>query len=292
MVQVGGGTVGAARAVLAALITAAAAGGMLAGLRDEAPAAVPTCVQAGPYAPPAPDSVGVPDDLPLCRVSALTVSEPGAVLDGLEVAGGIVVEARDVVVRRSRVTGDGTLPAGIRTVDGGSVRIEDTTVTGDFTEAGVEGADWTAERVELAGLRGDPDLTGARLGPGVTLRNSWLHDLAGSGDALALVAPAGDVLVEGNRIERGPGGGSAVVVDPPPAWRAERPGAVVIRGNELGGGDYTLRLGETSDGLSDLQITGNRFRRDAAVGPLRVPGEADLADNLFVDGGLLGGGRG
>ncbi|MEK6438915.1 hypothetical protein [Pseudonocardia sp. T1-2H] len=291
MVQVGGGTVGAARAILAALIATAAAGGVLAGLRDET-AAVPTCVQAGPYAPPAPDSVGVPDDLPLCRVSALTVSAPGAVLDGLDVAGGIVVEARDVVVRRSRVTGDGTLPAGIRTVDGGSVRIEDTTVTGDFTEAGVEGADWTAERVELVGLRGDPDLTGARLGPGVTLRNSWLHDLAGSGDALALVAPAGDVLVEGNRIERGPGGGSAVVVEPPPSRRAERPGAVVIRGNELGGGDYTLRLGGTSDSLSELRITGNRFRRDAAVGPLRVPGAVDLADNLFVDGGLLGRGRG
>jgi hypothetical protein len=291
MVQVGEGTVGAARAILAALIATAAAGGVLAGLRDET-AAVPTCVQAGLYAPPAPDSVGVPDDLPLCRVSALTVSAPGAVLDGLDVAGGIVVEARDVVVRRSRVTGDGTLPAGIRTVDGGSVRIEDTTVTGDFTEAGVEGADWTAERVELVGLRGDPDLTGARVGPGVTLRNSWVHDLAGSGDALALVAPAGDVLVEGNRIERGPGGGSAVVVEPPPSRRAERPGAVVIRGNELGGGDYTLRLGGTSDSLSDLRITGNRFRRDAAVGPLRVPGAVDLADNLFVDGGLLGGGGG
>jgi hypothetical protein len=292
MGRVDGRVAGAARAVLAALIAAAAAGGMLVGLRDVTSAVVPTCVQAGPYAPPAPDSVGVPEGLPLCRVAALTVRTPGAVLDGLDVVGGIVVEARDVVVRRSRVTGDGTLPAGIRTVDGGSVRIEDTTVTGAFTEAGVEGADWTAERVELAGLHGDPGLAGARLGPGVTLRNSWLHDLAGSGDALALVAPAGDVLVEGNRIERGPGGGSAVVVDPPTARPTEPPGPVVIRGNELGGGDYTLRLGDTADGLTDLRITGNRFRRDAAVGPLRVSRAADLADNLFVDGGLLRGGRG
>ncbi|MCW0212385.1 MAG: hypothetical protein OJJ54_03420 [Pseudonocardia sp.] len=283
---------GYVRVLLAVLIAGAAIGGVLVGLGPAPPSAeIPTCLQTGAYTPPDPDSVGLPSGLALCRVGALTVSTPGTVLDGLDVAGGIVVEARDVVIRRSRITGDGSRPAGIRTAEGGSVRIEDTTVTGSFTEAGVAGADWTAERIELAGLGGAPDLTGARLGPRSTLRNSWLHDLAGSGDALAVASsdggPAGDVLVEGNRIERGPGGGSAVGLDPGPGRRGDPPGPVVIRGNELGGGTYTLRLVDDVDGNADLRVSGNRFLRDAVVAPLRVPGATDLVDNLFVDGGFL-----
>jgi hypothetical protein len=38
-------------------------------------------------------------------------------------------------------------------------------------------------------------------------------------------------------------------------------------------------------GLSEVRITGNRFRRDAAQQPIALPPTAQLSDNTFVDGG-------
>lgn len=251
-----------------------------------APAAVVDCSAAGPYEAPAPDSVGLPPGLALCVGGPVTVTTAGVVLDGWDVRGGIVVDAPDVVVRRSRITGDGVTPYGIRTTAAGSVRIEDTTLTGDFPEAAVGGDRWTAERVEITGVTHD----GARLGDLARLRNSWLHDFvpaAGTeSDGLALRGPGGDVLVEDNRIELGSGPGyrSAVLLAPEPGRGGEGP--VVIRGNVLGGGRYTVH--EDSAGrFIDVRVTGNRFHRDAEQGPLRVSPRAMLADNTFVDGALI-----
>ncbi len=227
-----------------------------------APAAAVVCSSVGPYRTPDPDSVGLPPELGLCPSGPVTVTADGTVLDGWDVRGGIVVEAADVVVRRSRITGDGGAAYGVRTVGRGSVRIEDTTITGDFPEAGIGEDHWTAERVDVTGVTRD----GARVGSGATLRNSWLHDFAPVPDrdshALALVAP--DAVVEDNRVDMGtgPGHGSAVLIANGRDDR--RRGQVLIRGNVLGGGDFTLR--QDHDGRPvEVRISGNRFRRDAAT---------------------------
>jgi hypothetical protein len=250
-------------------------------------AAVLECATAGPYQAPERGSVGVPAGLELCPSAARTITVAGAVLDGWEVRGGIVVDAPDVVVRRSRIVGDGSLPFGISTTDAGSVRIEDVTLTGDFPEAAIGGDRWSGERVEISRVTRD----GARLGESARLRNSSVHDFATAPDreasALVVQGTGQDVLVEDNRVElgSGPGRDSAVLLAPgAPAERSE--GAVVIRGNVLGGGRYTVRQDEP--GLpADVQITGNRFRRDAAEAPLRVPRGAILEDNIYLDGGRL-----
>ncbi|WP_214370164.1 hypothetical protein [Pseudonocardia sp. H11422] len=257
-------------------------------------AAAISCTATGAYHPPGPDSVGVPPGLRLCPSGPITVTAADTVLDGLDVTGGIVVDAPGVVVRRSRITGDGHAPYGVSTTPAGSVRIEDTTITGAFPEAGIGNDAWTAERVEITGLSGD----GARLGSRATLRNSWLHDFVAapgrSTDALRLVAPGGDVLVEDNRIEMGrePGHNSALLLAPAQRGRGDTAGngTVVIRGNLLGGGEYTLRQLPASGGTApEVRITGNQFRRDALAGPLRVPATSLLADNIFVDGGAVPG---
>ncbi|OLT14889.1 hypothetical protein BJF78_17230 [Pseudonocardia sp. CNS-139] len=248
------------------------------------------CASAGPYHAPERGSVGVPAGLRLCPGEPVTVSVPGTVLDGWDVQGGIVVDAADVVVRRSRVTGDGTMPYGIATTPAGSVRIEDVTLTGDFTEAAIGGDRWSAERVEITRVTSD----GAHLGDGARLRNSTVHDFAtppggapgGETDALVLQGTGRDVVVEDNRVELGRRAGSAVLVAPGRAGeRAE--GAVEIRGNLLGGGTYTLRQDGPAAAATDVRITGNRFRRDAERAPMRVPRRAVLEDNTYLDGGQL-----
>jgi hypothetical protein len=288
-----GGLAVAAFGLLVAGVVVATEGNTFPGAPRQAyalaPAAAVGCAAAGPYRAPEQGSVGLPAALELCPSGPMVVTTPGAVLDGWDVRGGIVVDARDVIVRRSRITGDGAEPYGIRTTERGSVRIEDTTLTGHFPEAAIGEDRWTAERVEITGATGD----GARLGSGATLRNSWLHGFdpaAGAeSNALALHVPDGDVLVEDNRIEMGtgPGHGSAVLIAPSRTGDRVEGGPVVIRGNVMGGGQYTLRQVAGAGQLRDVRITGNRFRRDAAAGPLRVPSTAVLMDNTFVDGGLI-----
>jgi len=246
-----------------------------------APTAQATCLAVGDYVAPAPGSVGLPSGLTLCPSGPVTVTQPGAVLDGWDLRGGILVAAPGVVVRRSRITGDGVTPYGVRTTPAGSVRVEDATLSGDFPEAAIGDERWTAERIEITAVTHD----GARLGDGARLRNSSLHQFAPAPDAPAdgLVVRGDDVLVEDNRIEPGPVAGSAVHVLPAAA-PGERP--VVIRGNVLGGGGYTVHEDTAPDsgGPVEVLITGNRFRRDAAQGPLHVSSSVVLSENTFVDG--------
>jgi hypothetical protein len=287
---------GTVRPLLAVLVAAAAVGGVVVGAAGGSPAAaVPTCAETGAYVAPPPQSVGTPAGLRLCPAGGiLEVRTAGAVLDGLDLTGGVLVSAPGVVVRRSRISGDGSAAAGVRTLPGGSVRIEDTTLTGDFTEAALAGADWTAERVEVTGLRAD----GAHLGPGATLRNSLLHafDPAPGREVDAVTVAASDALVEGNRVQLGSGPGrvSAVRITGPAAGvnpvhqslELDDPGdPAVVRGNELGGGRFTLLAADPGD--LPPQITGNRFLRDPAAVPLRLRGAADLRDNVFTDGGAV-----
>jgi hypothetical protein len=243
------------------------------------------CAAAGPYEAPERGSVGVPAGLRLCPGAARTITSAGAVLDGWEIRGGVVVDAPEVVVRRSRVVGDGTQPFGIVTTGRGSVRIEDVTLTGDFPEAAIGGDRWSGERLDITGVTGD----GARLGESSRLRNSTVHDFATPPDreasALVVLGSGRDVLVEDNEVDVGPGRGSAVLLDPDrTAGRGEGP--IVIRGNVLGGGRYTLR--EDQPGApSDVRISGNRFRRDAEEAPLRVSRRAVVEDNSYLDGAGL-----
>lgn len=273
-------------------VVVATEGSTFPGRPAQTAALVPTaaldCTAAGPYRAPDPDSVGVPADLALCPSGPVTVTTPGAVLDGWDVRGGIVVDAPDVVLRRLRVTGDGTAPYGIWTTGAGSVRIEDVTVTGDFSGAGIGGDHWTAERIEITRATGD----GARLGSSATLRNSLLHDFAPregvEADALVLLGPAEGALVEDNRIDMGSGPGhrSAVAVGTG-GGSAPAGTAAQIRGNLLGGGEYTLRQDGEEGSAVPVEIVGNRFRRDAALGPLQVPVTTLLTDNTFEDGGAV-----
>lgn len=244
-----------------------------------APASARTCTEAGPYVAPERGSVGVPAGQGMCDSGPVTVTTPGTVLDGWDVRGGIVVDATGVVVRRSRITGDGTRPFGIVTTESGSVRIEDTTLTGRFDEAAIGGARWTAERVEIVGVTGD----GAHAGTGSRLRASVLSGFEPGPevDGLELLAP--DVVVEHTTVRMDEGHHSAVRIDP----HGGLEGPIVVRGNVLGGGEYTVLQ---PDAAADaVRILDNRFARDAARAPLRIAPTTESSGNLFVDGAPLAG---
>jgi hypothetical protein len=239
-----------------------------------APVASTGCAAAGPYVAPERGSVGLPPALRLCSGGPLLVTVPGTVVDGMDLRGGVVVDAADVVVRRSRVTGDGSTPFGIVTTAAGSVRIEDTTLTGGFTEAALGGDRWTAERVEIVGVSGD----GAHAGQGSRLRASVLSRFAPGPDVDGLAVLAPDVVVEDTTVRMDEGHRSAVRIAPD----GDREGSIVLRSNVLGGGEWTVL--QPGGAAQDVHVVDNRFARDAARAPLRVPPAAESAGNTFVDG--------
>jgi hypothetical protein len=188
------------------------------------------------------------------------------------------------------VTGDGSTAYGIRTTAKGSVRIEDTTLTGDFPAAAIGGDRWSAERIEIVGVSRD----GARLGAGSRLRNSVVRDVGGGGaepSGVVLRGGGGPVLLEDNTIDTGDESrsGSAVLLAADPSGPD---GSVVVRGNVLGGGRWILRQDGDRTSQVDVLITGNRFRQDPtrpdpAQEPLRVSRDAVLTDNSYLGGGAL-----
>ncbi|MBW0115359.1 hypothetical protein [Pseudonocardia abyssalis] len=238
-----------------------------------APVVSTGCAAAGPYVVPERGSVGLPPSLRLCAAGPLTITRPGTVLDGMDVRGGVVVDAPDVVVRRSRITGDGTRAYGIVTTGAGSVRIEDTTLTGRFTEAAVGGDRWTAERIEVVGVTGD----GAHAGRGSRLRASVLSRFAPGREVTGLTVTASDVVVEDSTIRMGDGHLSAVRIASDGGGRP-----IVVRSNVLGGGGYTVHQDEGPG--DDVHVVDNRFARDAVRAPLRVPMTAEATGNTYVDG--------
>ncbi|MFF0147256.1 right-handed parallel beta-helix repeat-containing protein [Amycolatopsis sulphurea] len=232
------------------------------------------------------------DDPPAAEQPAgsMTEDRPGAVLSGLNLRGMLTVTAPGVVVRNSRFTGDGSTPWAIRTNGAGSVRIEDTVITGDYTDAGISYGNWSAVRVEISGMTND----GAKLGPHTSITDSWIHDFqpaqGAHSDGVQLTEDVGDVVVKNNRIDIGTGEGanSAVFLSPDIGGENPNAGPVVITGNTLGGGGYTFYSVGGNEGarLQDVTFTGNTFRQDARYGAI-YPTDFDVrtvSGNVYAGG--------
>ena len=237
--------------------------------------------------PPAGSGVGVPPGTQLRPSGSLTVDTPGTVLDALDVHGSVVITAPNVVVKRSRFTGTGTTPWAIQTRDAGSVLIQDVTIEGDYTDAGIAYANWTAERVEIVGMTND----GAKMGNNVTVRDCWIHGFhpedGAHADGLQITEDVGNVLVEHNRIDPGLGTNSALFLSPDLGPQVAGAGPVILEGNVLGGGGYTLYVvgGAAGAELTDVHVLNNRFLRDAQYGPIRAEKKpASQANNAYSDG--------
>ena len=238
--------------------------------------------------PPA-GSVGVPPGTALRPSGSFTADTPGQVVDGLDVSGSIVVTAPNVVIRNSRFTGTGGTPWAIQTQGSGSVLIQDVTIRGDYTDAGIAYANWTAQRVEIVGMTND----GAKMGNNVSISDSWIHDFTPTSgahaDGLQLIEDVGNIVIQNNRIDPGGGVGanSAIFLSPDIGPQVNGAGPITVSGNQLGGGGYTLYVVGGSNGavLTDVRVTGNRWLRDEQYGPIRAETTPTSAsDNAYTDG--------
>ena len=232
---------------------------------------------------PGPDNTGVPAGVSLTPSGPLTVSTPGAVIDALDVSGGIVVRANDVTIKRTRVRSGGRLIFVARGVV--NLVIEDVELDGlNAAPAGVQPGHYTARRVNIHNTH-----DGLKLGDDTIVQDSFVHDLfhcaTCHNDGSQGSGPAHDVrLVHNTILNPGrPGAVSAINLDTQLGAISD----VVIDDNFLDGGAHTLYLTDKRTGYgppTSVTLRDNRFGRHFRFDLGRIDADVQQSGNTWADG--------
>lgn len=176
---------------------------------------------------------------------SIDVRQDGAVLDGLDVSGMIRVFADNVTIRNSRIRSGSAYGVAVQSGSTGLV-VQDTTIIGtaDASMANIGPGDYSCIRCDLSGA-----VDGAKLGSNVVIRASYIHDMrkfAGThNDGIQNSGGGNHVLIEGNTI-LGPyrTSTSAIIAQ----TNVGPIDDMVVRGNYLYGGSYTVYLRDKGTG--------------------------------------------
>jgi hypothetical protein len=202
-------------------------------------------------------NTGVPQGTTLTQSGGITVSTAGAVINGLDISGPVVVNAPNVTIRNSRIR-----TTSYWAVDNNStgLLIEDTEIDGLNGYGNCFGSSYaTIRRVDMHGCENGLNVAGK-----LTLEDSYIHGLTTGGsahtDGAQFNQGATDIVFRHNTIVAGQGGGSTSCVI---MWDAESPQnqRVWIENNRLictgaAWGMYTPR----QSGWSDIYVNNNRWR--------------------------------
>ncbi|WP_369140394.1 hypothetical protein [Modestobacter versicolor] len=261
--------------VLLTLLTVVLVAGCGAGDDDDyvRPAGA-AAVTDGPPTPPGPDDTGVPAGTVLEPSGDLEVTEEGAVVDGLDVDGCVVVRADDVTIQNTRIRcGDPDTANVVQVADGVTgLLVQDTEIDGMGTaDIGVGWSDYTLRRVEIHRTN-----DGARLGDDVLIERSWIHDMTRQGelhpDCVQATQGVG-ITLRGNNLDVpardiGDLNNAAIMLGSETGKR--RLEQVLVEGNWLNGGNYTVNVRQDTD-LDDVVFRGNVYGPDSRYGPAQAP---------------------
>lgn len=227
---------------------------------------------------PGPENTGVPAGVSLTPSGPVTVTEDGAVIEGLDVDGCIRIDADDVVVRNTRIRCS-RQPGEDRThairVRGRNTLIEHVEIDGrgDPWTMGIVGSLVTVRHTEIHGV-GD----GIKAATRSRYESNYIHSLvAGEGqhnDGIQM-SQGRDAVIRGNRIVHRPQQTSAILIKADNGAISD----VTIEGNWLEGGNYTLYVigkgpsprgdgSRTDYATTDVLVRGNHFSRSYKHGIL------------------------
>lgn len=234
---------------------------------------------------PGPDNTGVPAGTKLKASGSLKLAEDGAVVSGLDITGCVTVTARNVVIRKSRITCDSNYS--IRTDGADNLLVEDVEIDGmGRNSAAVCCGEYTLRRVDISNV-----IDGPRLGSNVVVEDSWIHHLKrqpGSHNDTLQTTGASNIVVRGNSLEAY----NPVTRDPFNACLmiGSTTGPVVenllFEGNYCNGGNYSIGV-RTDLNAVNIRLRANVFGRNYRYGVIARPTQRgitwDRATNLFVD---------
>ncbi len=200
--------------------------------------------------------------------SLLTVVGDGTVLDGLEIRGLVRVEAKNVIIRNSKITGRyiGSSNALLYIAGSGSATVQDSEIYAAEPSVYVDGVvaqNVTLERVDIHDVVDNMKI----IGDNVTVRDSWLHrNLYYSSDPAQGGGPTHDdniqvqkgtnITLFHNTLESSHNAALQVTQD------MGTVGQLSVDRNLVGGGGCSFNLADKGKGaLRDVQLRSNRFTR-------------------------------
>jgi hypothetical protein len=201
---------------------------------------------------PDASNTGVPAGTKLAVVNGdLEVRQAGAVVTGKDIRGCVRVQAKNVTIRRSKVTCVDFYAIASFSEDygGGGLLVEDVEIDCKNTNGtGVGSYGFTARRLEIRGCENGFDVN-----RDATIVDSYIHDLyegsSGHADGVQLAGGA-HIDIRHNTIFV-PGGTSAIISHP------SDNSDVLVASNLMAGGAYTLYC--PRDSSVDFHVLDNRF---------------------------------
>lgn len=227
-------------------------------------------------------NTGVPSGVSLTPSGSITVSQNGAIIDGLDISGQIVVNADNVTIRNCRITSGDYYP-----IDYGrtGLLVEDTEIIGlsSNVTAGISFDSYTARRVSVTGTA-----DGFKANSNVLIEDCYVHLLAIGPETHndgTQATGGSDVILRHNTYKLGDQSGISAVV------QMGNEGGVnvnwLIENNLMDGGGWSINANSSDPSQSpNCQILNNRFTRRAGYGVGWVAG-CTWTGNYYDDDGAV-----
>jgi hypothetical protein len=251
-----------------------------------APAPAPAPTTAPASGKPGPSNTGVPAGTTLTSYTGPhTITEAGTVIDSKDVRGALVIKAKNVVIRNSKIHDDPQADAGIYVTGSGSATITDSEIY-NFP-VGITYSNFTAIRVDLHDITFD----GLKMSSDARLQDSWIHDAQPTSDAhwdgVQVQNGVTNTVIQGNNIDAS-GANTNTALFLTPDLGPTTDGPLTVTGNWLDGGNFTVAILDGNDGeyyIRKISVTNNRFGRDNRYGPANVNVPVTWSGNVWDDTG-------
>ncbi|MGV8968716.1 MAG: hypothetical protein ACOH2F_20855 [Cellulomonas sp.] len=210
-------------------------------------------------------STGVPPGVVLQPSGSLVITQPGTIIDGLEITGTVVVAADDVTIRRSRILN--TTGSIIIKNEGSNLLVVDSEIDGRGKGSpAVAFRNYTLLRVNIHDVAEGPRIAGGN----VTITDSYVHHLVQVGDNHTDVIQAvsgSQIVIKGNSLQAfnpdtGTFGNAAFMFgeDDNPLREC------LVEGNFMNGGNYTVNGGGRGTTGAACTFKSNVFGEDYRFG--------------------------
>jgi hypothetical protein len=218
------------------------------------------CIPLGSGWPDA-DTTGPRPGLALQPSGSIVVSTDGAVVQNLHVTGQITVRANNVTIRDVMITATSKYGIQVEPETVGTV-IEDVAIVGGLAaghcEIGIVYGSFTARRVEITRCS-----DGIHAGSNTVFERSWIHHMrdlpTDHSDGIQSIGGQ-NIALRGNSIEMDLAMTSAMLLH---AHIGGDLRDVLVEGNRLAGGGYTLNIKHRTNRAANIVVRGNVWIRDS-----------------------------
>jgi len=195
---------------------------------------------------------------------SLTITTPGAVIDGLLITGTVTVSADNVTIKNSRIMNTGAIP--VRN-NGANLVIQDTEINGQGKgNPAVAYNKYTLLRVNIWNVAEGPRISGGS----VTIQDSYIHNLVQVGsnhtDVIQSTGGSNIVLRHNTLLAYNPTSG---IKGNASFQFGEENGTIrncVVENNYMNGGNYTVNGGGGGTTGAACAFSNNKFGHDFRYG--------------------------